>query len=209
MSARQLRARLDRLTLSARNAVGQDPNGAQVFTIDPTLAKALRNDQQRLSELIGKRSSSQHGGSVSAAEVEEESRLRASIADRLRAISCPAGYGARQARNDNKRLHQLHCKRLSPPSCGGGTLTDAEDAEEAQLRARVAAYDETPEGRGRSRIFNLTLKRFSRGGLSRAEQSEIDGLRALYPDLPLDPNHPLKKALDAYAAELKKIGDRE
>jgi hypothetical protein len=51
MSARQLRARVDRLTLSARTAVGQDRNGAHGFTIDPTLAKALRNDQQRLSEL--------------------------------------------------------------------------------------------------------------------------------------------------------------
>jgi hypothetical protein len=79
MSARQLRARLDRLTLCART--GQDRNGAHGFTIDPTLAKALRNDQQRLSELIRKRSPGQHGGSVSAAEVEEESRLRASIAD--------------------------------------------------------------------------------------------------------------------------------
>src|SRR5262245_30570386 len=157
MSARQLRARLRRLTLSARIAGGQDRDGAHGFTIDPTLAKALRNDQQRLSELIRKRSPSQHGGPVRAAEVEEECRLRASIADRLRAIGCPAGYGERQRRNDSDRLHQLNCKRLSPRSCGGGTLTDAEDAEEAQLMARLAAYIESSEGRARRSILQLEL----------------------------------------------------
>src|SRR5262245_52318858 len=46
MSARQLRARLRRLTLSVRTAVGQDRDGAHGFTIDPTLAKTLRDDQQ-------------------------------------------------------------------------------------------------------------------------------------------------------------------
>src|SRR5215510_8473612 len=66
-----------------------------------------------MSELMRKRSSSKDGGPVSAAEMEEESRLRASIADRIRAIGCPAGYGAREARDDSNRLHQLHCKRLS------------------------------------------------------------------------------------------------
>jgi hypothetical protein len=204
VSTRRLRARLDRLTLSAR--IWQDRDRAHDFTIDPTLAKALRNDLQQLSELIRKRPPRQHGGPVSAAEVEEESRLRASIADRTRAISCPAGYGARQARNDGVRLHQLHCKRLSPPSCGGGTLTDAEDAEEAQLTARVAVYDESPEGCARHRIFELKLQSFP-GGLSTAEQNELDSLLTLYPDLPLDPND--KEAIEAFSAASKKIGDLE
>ncbi len=124
MSARQLRARLDRLALSAAGiAVEQDRDGVRDYTIDPALAKALRNDQQQLNELIRNRIPNQNGGSVSAAEAEEEARLHASIAARVRAISCPIGYGPRQARNDNNRLHQLHCKRLTPPSCGGGTPT--------------------------------------------------------------------------------------
>jgi hypothetical protein len=207
MSTRQLRARLDRLTRFARTAVGQDRDGVHNFTIDPALAKALRNDKQRLSEVID----SQHGGCVSAAEVEEESRLRASIADRLRAIGCPAGYGPRQRRNDSNRLHELRCKRLTPRSCGGGTLTNAEDAEEAQLMARLAAYGESPEGRAQSRIFELTIRRFSSGGLSTAEQSELDSLSTLYPKPPLDPNDPLDKEMEAFSVALKealkKMGD--
>jgi hypothetical protein len=187
--------------LSARTAVGRDRNGAHGFTIDLTLAKALRNDQQRLSELTRKRSPSQHGGYVSPAEVEEESRLRASIADRVRAIGCPAGYGERQRRNDSDRLHQLNCKRLSPRSCGG-TLTNAEDAEEAQLMARLAAYHESPEGRARSRIFKLELQTFAEG-LSTAEQNELDSLRTLYPDLPFDPNDPPKETFEAFAEAVK------
>ncbi len=203
MSVRQLRARLDRLALSAGIANGQDKDGARDYTIDPTLAKALRNDQQQLSELIRKRPPSQHDGSVSAAEVEEESRLRASIADRVKAISCPIGYGPRQARNDSNRLHQLNCKRLTPPSCGGGTLTDAEDAEEAQLLARVAAYDESPEGRVRNRIFELQLQAFGRE-FGATQRNELDNLRTLYPDLALDPNDPLKETLEAFAAVRQK-----
>jgi hypothetical protein len=152
--------------------------------------------------LIRKRSPSQHGGSVSAAEVEEESRLRASMADRVRAIGCPAGYGERQRRNDSDRLHQLNCKRLSPRSCGGGTLTNAEDAEEAQLMARLAAYHESPEGRARSRIFKLELQTFAEG-LSTAEQNELDSLRTLYPDLPLDANDPIRETFEAFAEAVK------
>jgi hypothetical protein len=72
-----------------------------------------------------------------------------------------------------------------------------------QLMARVAAYDESPEGRARSRIFNLQLQR----GLTTAEQSELDGLRTLYPDLPLDPNDLLKETYEAMAAAVKEFGD--
>jgi hypothetical protein len=53
--------------------------------------------------------------------------------------------------------------------------------------ARLAAYHESPEGRARSRIFKLELQTFAEG-LSTAEQNELDSLRTLYPDLPLDPN---------------------
>jgi hypothetical protein len=55
MSPRQLRARLDRLLLSAAIA-GRDGDGARAFTIDPAVARALRNEQQQLSALIRKRS---------------------------------------------------------------------------------------------------------------------------------------------------------
>jgi hypothetical protein len=68
-------------------------------------------------------------------------------------FSCPANYGSKEARKDKDRLHHFYCKRISPPSCGGGALSETEDAEEAQLTARVAAFEESPEGRARSRIF--------------------------------------------------------
>jgi hypothetical protein len=62
-----------------------DDTGA--FTIDNAVAKALRDDYHRLGELERKKC----GDPLSAAEVEEESKLRARIGDRARAIVCPAG----------------------------------------------------------------------------------------------------------------------
>jgi len=149
----------------------------------------LRDDYHRLGELVRKKC----GDPLSAADVEEESKLRARIGDGARAIGCPAGYGPKQAQKDSHRLHQLYCKRISPPSCGGGALPDAEDAEEAQLRARVAAFDESPEGCARRRIRDLELR-----WRSAVEQNELDNLRTLYPDLPLDPDDPLMGAFEAW-----------
>jgi hypothetical protein len=168
-------------------------DGTGAFTIDNAEAKALRDDYDRLGELVRKKC----GDPLSAAEVEEESGLRARIYDRARAIGCPTGYGLKQAQKDSNRLHQLYCKRISPPSCGGGALSDAEDAEEAQLRARVAAFDESPQGCARRRIRDIEMQDFG-GGRSAAEQSELDNLRTLYPDLPLDSDDPLTEAFEAW-----------
>ncbi|MFZ2139775.1 MAG: hypothetical protein WAV78_23080, partial [Xanthobacteraceae bacterium] len=65
------------------------------------------------------------------------------------------------------------------------------------LRARVAAFDESPEGCARRRIRDLEMQDF-RGGRSAAEQNELDNLRTLYPDLPLDPDDPLTEAFEAW-----------
>jgi len=166
-------------------------DGTGAFTIDNAVAKALRDAYHRLGELVRKKDP------LSAAELEEESNLRVRIGDRARAIGCAAGYGLKQAQQDNNRLHQLYCKRISPPSCGGGALPDAEDAEEAQLRARVAAFEESPEGCARRRIRDLEMQNFC-GGRSAAEQNELDNLRTLYPDLPLDPDDPLTEEFEAW-----------
>ena len=166
-------------------------DGTGAFTIDNAVAKALRDAYHRLGELVRKKDP------LSAAELEEESNLRVRIGDRARAIGCPAGYGLKQAQKDSNRLHQLYCKRISPPSCRGGALPDAEDAEEAQLRARVAAFEESPEGCARRRIRDLEMQDF-RGGRSADEQNELDSLRTLYPDLPLDPDNPLTEAFEAW-----------
>ena len=69
--------------------------------------------------------------------------------------------------------------------------------------ARLAAYEESPEGRARSRIFKLQLQRFGRGGLSTAEQSELDSLSTLYPEPQLDPNDPLDKEVEAFLVAMK------
>jgi hypothetical protein len=168
-------------------------DGACGFTIDPILARVLRDDCERRDELLRKRP-------LSTAEELEQSWLRARIPKMANAIGCPVGYGALQARKDTNRLSQLYCKRITPPSCGGGALRDAEDAEEAQLRARVEAYEQSPEGLARRRIRDLEMKAFSRGGRTTAEQSELDGLLPLYPHPPLDPDDPS----DARSMELAK-----
>ena len=76
------------------------------FTIDTAVAKTLRDDYERLSYLGRKQYTPRdYGGPLSAAEAVEESELRRSIAEKARAIGCPAGYGAREAHRDRNRVH--------------------------------------------------------------------------------------------------------
>jgi hypothetical protein len=98
---------------------------------------------------------------------------------------------------DRNRLRSLDHQRAWPPP--NNILTAEEDAEEAHLTARVAAYDGSPEGKARSRISELFLRRIR----SEAEQSELDELKKRYPDQP-DPDDPLAPALEAVARVVKK-----
>ena len=140
----------------------------------------MRDDKERLNELLRKRyAPSQHGGPLTAAEEEEEFKLPARIAERARTIVLPVGYGASQALRDANRLVKLFYKRISPP-CGGGPLTEAEDAEDAQLTARVAAFGETSEGRALRRMRALEVQGIC-AVLSDAEQNELESLQKLYP----------------------------
>jgi hypothetical protein len=187
MSTRSLRARLDRL-IRAKSAILQERDRARDFTINPALAEAIRDDYNRLGMLVRNRPRN-------APESPEETTLRAHIAERAKAVSLPPEYGPREQFSDRDRLDAIHCKQMSPPQCGGGILSDAEDAEEAQLRARVEAFNETPEGRARNRIFELVLRSFVR--ISAAEKAELDRLKELYPELPLVPNDPRKRYYEA------------
>jgi uncharacterized protein YnzC (UPF0291/DUF896 family) len=209
MRTRGLRARLDRLTRSANRAAGQARDDACRFTVDPALAKALRDDYERLRVLSLKDSAPiKYGGPLSAAEMKEQDVLRAGYADRVSAIGCPSDYGSKEYYTDSVRLHALWLRRVSPPSCGGGILTDAEDAEEAQSRARTEAFDYSPEGLARERYTELICME-ALCGLSTAEQKELESLRTRYPDTP-DPNPPLdvddlfKKRVMAWSAAVKK-----
>jgi len=172
--------------------------GREGFTIDIEEAKALRNSQHRLGVLLRKRyAPSKNGGPLTAAEIAEETELQAMISKRSAALVCPPGYGPQDAMEDSNRLHQLNCKRLSPPSCGGGELKGADDQEEALLTARVAAFRFSQEGRDRHRITELEVYRLFR---SNDEQTELDGLRAVYPK---GPESELTKAIKLRLEELR------
>ena len=120
---------------------------------------------------------------LTAAEILEETELGALINKRAAEFVCPPGYGPDDAMKDSNRLHQLNCKRLRPPSCGGGELKGAEDEEEAFLTARVAAYRHSPEGRARDRMWELEINDIT-GSLTLDEQKELDQLVLLYPKPP-------------------------
>ena len=155
--------------------------GRDGFTIDIAEAKALRDMEHRLAVLLRKQAGPrENGGPPTAAEIVEETKLRAMIGERAQALVCQPGYGPDDAMRDADRLHQLNCKRLWPPSCGGGELKGAEDEEEAFLTARVAAFRSSPEGRGRQRMRELKWKDIS-PCLSPDEQAELDNLKVVYP----------------------------
>jgi hypothetical protein len=192
MNVRQLRARLDRLERSVNMIVRAGRDHCRDFAIDPELARALRDDYERLNELERKR----WGSPLSTIEAEEECALRASLVEIAKKISCPASYGLREKGKDDRRLYQLWCKRRWPR----GGLSDAEDAEGAQLTARILAFEQTPEGLARSRIRTLLLT----GNISSSEKRELDSLEALYPEPPLDPDDPLRVAAEAWKAAAKR-----
>jgi len=92
MSLYKLRTRLERLE-RAKTIDDNDPDPARTFTIDPAVARALRDDYERACYLMRKEyAPSENGGPISAAEVEEKSRLFESIKKRARAIGCPSSY---------------------------------------------------------------------------------------------------------------------
>jgi hypothetical protein len=120
MSMRRFRARLDRLEKMAN---ARDCG----FTVDPMLAGAVRE----LNDLLGSRDDL-----PGQPRSEHEKQLQARIVERAKAIGCPAGYGAEQARKDGHRLEALLSKRRSPRRRGGpprNSLSAAEYAEEARL----------------------------------------------------------------------------
>jgi hypothetical protein len=173
--------------------------GPDGFTIDIAEAKALRDLEHRLAVFVRKRyGPSENGGALTDAEIVEESELDAMFHKRAAALECPPGYRDSDAMEDSDRLHQLNCKRLSPPSCGGGELKGADDDEEALLTARLAAYRHSPEGRDRARRHELMFKRRR---LSVDEQDELGRLKAKYPECPKDSR--LAKAIALRLAELR------
>jgi hypothetical protein len=164
------------------------------FAIDIEEAKSQRDMEHRLAVFLRKRyGPSENGGPLTAAEIAKESELDAMFRKRAAAIICPPGYWPG---DDSNRLHQLNCKRLSPPSCGGGELKGANDEEEAFLTARVAAFRNSQQGRDWRRIVQLDVYRRYR---SEDEQAELDELRTKCPKSPSDS----ARAISLKLAELR------
>ena len=158
-------------------------------------AKAFRDMEHRRLVLMRK------DRTRTAAEIREESEHEALISERAAEFVRAPGYGPDDAMKDTNRLHHLNCKRMWPPSCGGGELKGAEDEEEAFLTARLAAYRYSPEGRGRRRMWELKLKGIGRS-LTLDEQKEQDQLTLQYPDPPRESE--LATAIKLKLAELRK-----
>jgi len=157
-------------------------------------AKTIRDIHHRLAALLRKSfGPTENGGPLTESENQEESELRARYIDMAQQVECPPGYSYRNAREDSDRLHQLHCKRLSPRSAGGGELTAAEDDEEALLTAWVAAYWQSPD---RKRLQELEFRRFSRCLLNDEEQKELDELRKKYPFTESETGRKLRELLE-------------
>jgi hypothetical protein len=175
-----------------------DPDPGRTFVIDPEVARSLRDDWERTNQLLS---------TVNDPDAKEEgTRLLASIKERAGAIPCPASYGRTQQDIDSDLLQKAWLKRLSATP-----LTEAEDAVEAQARARMLAFDQTPEQLARQRIEELDrIDWFWGRGRRRtaAEQQELDDLRLRYPepekDITKDPTYPAILAVEREIARMKK-----
>ena len=172
--------------------------GPEGFNIDIAEAKVFRNMEHRRLVLMRKRF---ENCTLTAAEILEESELEALTSKRAAEFVCLPGYGSDDAIKDGNRLHHLNCKRLSPPSCGGGELKGAEDEEDALLTVRLAAFRHSPEGRGRRRMWELELKGIG-GRRTLDDQKELDQLALLYPESPRKSE--LATAIELKLAELRK-----
>src|SRR5262249_10866263 len=198
MSTRQLRARLDRLEQSAKSTTKENKDRGFGFSIDPALANALRDDRKRLDELERARPDFMSRWRTNAPDSPEERMLRERIAERAKTISCPADYGFTEVWDDRVRLLARQNHDELPPWFAHLTPLN-DDAAEAQAIARIEAFNQTPEGRARARIAELERFWWRR---TPAENSELDGLLALYPVPRGDPMDP--RLVRSFRANAKK-----
>ena len=147
----------------------KDPYG---FDIDPVAARELRDSYRSFWPLfinMSKYLPDQPHWEAFMRFKRMEVKVGASI-------RCPEGYTSVDEHEDLVRRDELFNKWRSRPK----PLTGEEDAEEAHLFARIAAFKlETTRGRDRIDVLrNLGEKR------SAADQSELDALEARYRRIP-------------------------
>ena len=154
------------------------------FSINPNLASAYRENQRELRALGPTRKIPAVAEKIKKLEAHSEAIRR-----RFRA-PCPTKYGDKEVAKDGERLMELASLRED-----GTALTEAQEAEETHLRARMAVLSAGPESIARRRCAALqdAERRFKMSRLtgdfyaaplSRKERHELKLLRLFYPAEP-------------------------
>jgi hypothetical protein len=171
MKMDRIRARLDRLEKIARKE--KEENKGQIasgFAIDPSLARALRDDYERLRASSWNKDAPR----LTADEIDE---IRECIKNNVASIRIPPDYGVNEAAFDQMLLEHFYRIRITPHR----SLNPSEDEIEARLRARVLAFDETPAAKELERFKHLDWKvRLERHKVTPAERDEHKRLHQLY-----------------------------
>ncbi len=151
-----------------RKAYYEEIDDTHGFAVDPALARALRDAWWQLEML---RRTDGDGC--------EQAETKARIAEMEKALKCPTKHSAVEAYEDDQRLEVLFHKRSIL------RLTEEEDAEEAHLIARLAAYRLSEEGKSQGRKFELWCRRVILAEpLNAAEECELQSLEEHYPGDP-------------------------
>jgi uncharacterized protein YnzC (UPF0291/DUF896 family) len=162
------------------------------FNIDFPMARELRDEEARYRRMRG--------------NDPEWANVKARIAAIKRDLTYPPDYGTTEVTRDSRRLGELSDKNRS------AKLTQKEDAEQAILNARVAAFKGTPEaekwGSDCFRIWQLTFRKKFRHSLTDEEQAELDSLRALHPGLSHEPDDYDQRMAQSFAEKILASGRR-
>jgi hypothetical protein len=152
------------------------------FKIDPVVAKAVRELDgllaQAVREIESREEQEKRGRSLLPypALYENKKRLDGRLREHLESIECPDGYGWLDLEKDEARLREL-----AEQSRNEGKLTPDDDAEQAYLMTRMAAYRRTPKHEACCRLTKLEQARWEGRELTAVELAELDDLRARFP----------------------------
>jgi hypothetical protein len=152
------------------------------FAVNLETAKEIRDIVRRIARLKKERPKDPQRYQKNL--IRLESRGKAIVGAFV--CPCPSLYERNDYANDQKRYAYLLRKRRSR-----SPLTREENIEEARLVARMSLYAASPENMARARIAELEERdRLNKCGappLSIAEQSELRGLKTLFPKVLLPP----------------------
>jgi hypothetical protein len=153
------------------------------FSINSNLASAYRDIQLELRALVN---APTHKIPAIAEKINKLEARSDAIRRRLE-VPCPTKYGNKEATNDYLSLIGFTARRDNETA-----LTEAQQAEEAHLRARFDVFNASPEAIARRRrqaledaerlfIKSRLTGDFPAAPLSRKERDELKLLRWLYP----------------------------